>query len=217
MLGRGRQPDITLTFRTGGTGGPNLAYQGVVGFGLPVGAVPGLKLTTDYRFIGIKANSGAVGNAYTAQGHNMGTVGLSPVFLHQFTVGVGYAFNHASPVPAAAPVPVATPPVTPARTYLVFFDWDRADLTERGRQIIAKAAQASTQVQTTRIQVNGYTDLSGAAAYNRGLLMRRARWRRSWCTTGCRHRRSRSAASGKTVRWCRRRRTCASRRTAGWK
>ena len=27
----------------------------------------------------------------------------------------------------------------PARTFLVFFDWNRADLTDRGRQIIAEA------------------------------------------------------------------------------
>ncbi len=167
--------DNSSVFRVGGTGGPNFAYQGIVGLGFPVAAVPGLKLTTDYRFIGIEANSGAVGNAYTPRGHSMGTVGLSPVFLHQFTVGVAYAFNHPAPPPPPAPIPVATPPVTAARTYLVFFDWDRADLTERARQIIAEAAQASTRVQTTRVQVNGYTDLSGTAAYNQGLSLRRAR------------------------------------------
>ena len=74
------------------------------------------------------------------------------------------------------PEPVATPPTvtTPARTYLVFFDWDRADLTQRARQIVSAAAQASTHVQTTRIEVNGYTDLSGTAAYNQRLSVRRA-------------------------------------------
>ena len=71
---------------------------------------------------------------------------------------------------------IAPPPTagTPARTYLVFFDWDRADLTARARQIIAEAAQASTRVQTSRIEVNGYTDLSGTAAYNQRLPVRRA-------------------------------------------
>jgi len=60
-----------------------------------------------------------------------------------------------------------------ARTYLVFFDWDRADLTARARQIVAEAAQASTRVQSTRIEINGYTDLSGTARYNQGLSVRR--------------------------------------------
>ena len=56
----------------------------------------------------------------------------------------------------------------------MFFDWDRADLTDRARQIISEAAQATTRVQVTRIQVNGYTDLSGTARYNQGLSVRRA-------------------------------------------
>ena len=33
--------------------------------------------------------------------------------------------------------PAAGPQVTPARTYLVFFDWDRAELTTRVGQIVA--------------------------------------------------------------------------------
>jgi outer membrane protein OmpA-like peptidoglycan-associated protein len=78
------------------------------------------------------------------------------------------------PAPAEAAAPVPAPEVTPARTYLVFFDWDRADLTDRARQIVASAASASTHVQTTRLEVNGYTDLSGTAAYNQKLSVRRA-------------------------------------------
>jgi OmpA-OmpF porin, OOP family len=50
----------------------------------------------------------------------------------------------------------------------------RADLTDRVRQIIAAAAQASTRVQTTRIEVNGHTNTSGSAAYNQKLSIRRA-------------------------------------------
>ena len=80
------------------------------------------------------------------------------------------------PPPEPAPPSVSAPPpaAVPARTYLVFFDWDRADLTSRARQIVASAAEASTHVQTTRIEVNGYTDLSGTAAYNQKLSVRRA-------------------------------------------
>jgi outer membrane protein OmpA-like peptidoglycan-associated protein len=71
--------------------------------------------------------------------------------------------------------PEIPPAPQAARTYLVFFDWDRADLSARARQIVAEAAQASTHVQTTRIEVNGYTDLSGTEAYNQRLSVRRAR------------------------------------------
>jgi iron complex outermembrane receptor protein len=76
------------------------------------------------------------------------------------------------PPPEAAPPPPPAP--IPVRTYLVFFDWDRADLTPRARQIVLTAAQASTHVQTTQIEVDGYTDLSGTAQYNQRLSVRRA-------------------------------------------
>jgi len=74
----------------------------------------------------------------------------------------------------------AAPAPTEARTYLVFFDWDRSALTARAREIVAQAAQASTHVQTTRIEVNGYADTSSihggarGSAYNQGLSLRRA-------------------------------------------
>jgi len=73
-----------------------------------------------------------------------------------------------------APAPMAAPAPAPARTYLVFFDWDKSDLTARARQIISEAAQASTHVATTKIQVNGNADTSGTPAYNQGLSLRRA-------------------------------------------
>jgi outer membrane protein OmpA-like peptidoglycan-associated protein len=70
--------------------------------------------------------------------------------------------------------PAAPPQPPTVRTFLVFFDWDRADLSERARQIVATAAAASRSVQTTKINVNGYTDLSGTVPYNQRLSVRRA-------------------------------------------
>jgi OmpA-OmpF porin, OOP family len=161
------------TFRSGGTAA-NFDYQGIVGVGVPIAGVPGLKLSLDYRFIGVQVNSGAVGEYLAAGRESTGTVHLSPAFTHQFTIGATYAFFHPRPPPPSyAPVP--TPVAQPTRTYLVFFDWDRADLTERARQVVAEAARASTHVQTTRIEVNGYTDLSGTLRYNQALSVRRAR------------------------------------------
>jgi outer membrane protein OmpA-like peptidoglycan-associated protein len=38
----------------------------------------------------------------------------------------------------------------------VFFDWDRADLTDRARQIIADAAANARNTRSTRIEVSGH-------------------------------------------------------------
>ena len=88
-------------------------------------------------------------------------------------LGLRYAFNQPRPAPVAAVAPAPAAPA-PARTYLVFFDWDRADLTDRARQIIADAAQNARRVQTTRIEVSGHADRTGTAAYNQRLSVRRA-------------------------------------------
>ncbi len=162
--------------------------------------------------------SGSGGASDTPRGVSAGTVQLSPAFLHQFTIGLAYAFNHPSPPPPAS-IPVAAPAPEPARNYLVFFDWDRAELTARARQVVAEAAGASARVQKTQIVVNGYTDLSGPTSYNLGLSLRRARaigaeLMRDGVSSA---RRSRCTVLARAAPWCRPPRAYASRRTAGWR
>ena len=158
-------------FRTN-QGDGSFAYQAILGAAFPIAAVPGLAITAEYRFMGL-AESRNYNYQYFAPGTATRArirIGDNEDLNHSVMLGVRYAFNAAPPPPPPAPIPER---VT-ARTYLVFFDWDRADLTDRARQIIAEAAQATQRVQTTRIEVNGYTDKSGTARYNAGLSVRRA-------------------------------------------
>lgn len=150
------------------------AWQGIFGSAFPVPGMPGLSLTAEYRFMDITAGAKFAGTETSAAGTATGQIKLGAVFDHSFLVGVRYAFNVAPPPAPPAPTPVAAPAPAPARSYLVFFDWDKATLTDRARQIIKEAADNSTHVQYTRIEVNGYTDTSGSPQYNMGLSMRRA-------------------------------------------
>jgi len=100
-----------------------------------------------------------------------GTLEFGNDFKHAVLIGLRYNFGQ---TPPPAPAPVAVPAPAPSRTYLVFFDWDKATLTDRARQIIKDAADNSARVQYTRIEVNGYTDTSGTPRYNQGLSVRRA-------------------------------------------
>ena len=160
--------------RSTGSGG-NFAYQGIVGLAFPIDVVPGLAVTAEYRFTGVTANRTAQGQYFAPNVAGRERITGRDEFNHSImAVALRYAFNYPPP---PSPVPVA-PPTTAAqasRTYLVFFDWDRADLTDRARQIVAEAAAASTRVQTTRIEVQGNADRSGTPAYNQGLSLRRAR------------------------------------------
>ena len=154
-----------------GTDG-SFAYQVIAGLSFPVPPVVGLSLTAEYRYFAL-AGDRSYSIRTTALGGLNGQQKTTGDYNHSLMLGLRYAFNVVPPpveVPAAAPAPQAET----ARTYLVFFDWDRADLTERARQIVAEAAQATTRVQVTRIEVAGYTDTSGTARYNQALSIRRA-------------------------------------------
>lgn len=150
------------------------AWQAILGASFPIPGVPGLSLTADYRFMDILGGEKFNGLGGVAVPVAPAVLKLHNQFNHELVVGVRYAFNTPSPPPPAAPTPVAAPAPAPARSYLVFFDWDKANLTDRARQIIREAADNSTRVQYTRIEVNGYTDTSGTPRYNQGLSVRRA-------------------------------------------
>ena len=171
------------------------AYQGIAGLSVPLGFLPGLSFTAEYHFIGLldplpafQLEQSRFVNVfahcppmqacptfvYRKQIEVSGNRHFTNDFNHNITLGFRYALFQPRPPTPAGDIIAPPPPNAPAaRTYLVFFDWDRADLTARARQIVAQAASAA-QSGTTRIEVDGYTDLSGTAAYNQRLSVRRA-------------------------------------------
>ena len=151
----------------------SFAYQGIAGAAFPIRAVPGLAVTAEYRYLNTlpeRFNTRVVTQA-TGAGLAGGTL-KSENQNHSVLIGLRYAFNTPRPAPvmAVAPMQQAAPV---ARTYLVFFDWDRADLTDRARQIIGDAAQNARNTRSTRIEVSGHADRSGTPQYNQRLSQRR--------------------------------------------
>jgi outer membrane protein OmpA-like peptidoglycan-associated protein len=140
------------------------AYQGILGAAMPIPTAPGLALTLEYRFMGLTGNRtyGVTGGGEATQTND---------YNHTVLIGFRYNFGVA-PIPAPAPMPVMD---NGAKTFLVFFDWDKADLTARSEGIVRDAANYSTSTKYTRIDVDGNTDTTGSAAYNQGLSERRAR------------------------------------------
>ena len=152
-----------------------LAYQAIAGASFPIPGAPGLSATLQYRYMRIS------GRTYTASfnlvtPHAPASVKLGPDTNNMVLAGLTYElFPPAPPAPpVAAPMPVAAPAPAPARTYLVFFDWNKYNLTPRANQIIAQAANASRTTHVTSLNVNGYTDTSGTPAYNQRLSFKRA-------------------------------------------
>jgi outer membrane protein OmpA-like peptidoglycan-associated protein len=73
------------------------------------------------------------------------------------------------PPPPPAPAPMAAP-----GPFTVYFDFDRAELTPAARTELADVIQAAQGFDEGSIDITGYTDLSGAEAYNQVLSERRA-------------------------------------------
>jgi len=101
----------------------------------------------------------------------------------RYFLGAKFKFGSAeAPKPAAAPVapaPAPTPPPPPPaveakRSFQVFFDFDKSNITQAAAHVIQEAADAVKAGHVVQITVTGHTDTVGTASYNQGLSERRA-------------------------------------------
>ena len=86
-----------------------------------------------------------------------------------------------APLPPPPPPYVAPPPPPPAavvvpapREFMVFFDFDKSNLTPEAREIVAAAVKTAQEHGAVRIVVTGHTDTVGSFRYNQALSERRA-------------------------------------------
>ncbi len=92
---------------------------------------------------------------------------------YRFGAEAGSTEEPAAPyVPPAAVAPAAAPAV--ARSYMVFFDFNKSDLTPQAAAVVDQAAKNATPAKATTLTVTGHTDTVGSDAYNMRLSRRRA-------------------------------------------
>ncbi len=129
------------------------AYQAIVGVGYNID--PMFRVNVDARYYGT-TNPYLGGTGYTNNN-------LSAMLSLQVKFGA----------PTVAPPPPA-PPAAAAPSYMVFFDWDRSNLSEQALNTIRQASDAYKTKGNARITATGHTDKSGPEAYNMALSLRRA-------------------------------------------
>lgn len=87
----------------------------------------------------------------------------------------------ARPVAQAAPTPAPTQaapapqPVAQAETYIVFFAFDRSDISPVGATVLDRAVAEFRRTGSTKVRIDGFTDRSGTDGYNQALSERRAK------------------------------------------
>ena len=125
--------------------GNGLALQGIAGLGYQV--TENLTSTLEYRY-------------FTVQGADLKTLGGTSIDAdyqaHTVMVGLRYTFGDVKkpmpepkPMAAAAPAPAPQPAPAPApapapeitRNFIVFFDWDKADITPEAATVLRAAAE----------------------------------------------------------------------------
>jgi outer membrane protein OmpA-like peptidoglycan-associated protein/opacity protein-like surface antigen len=153
------------------------AWQAIAGVRAPL--TDSIDVTLKYRFF----NAPDV-NFIDSTGRN-----FNSRFRSHSILG-GLTFNFGSPpevidtpTPTPAPVeytPTPTPPpvqeivtCTPG-PYIVFFDWDKSDITPEAAGILDNAISNYQNCQNASVMLAGHADRSGAASYNVGLSQRRA-------------------------------------------
>ena len=144
-----------------------------------------LKLDLSYRYFMAANSTYSTTNGGTAEVSNRN---------HTLLLGVRYEFGAPAPRPVAAAAPAPAPrPAAPApaaaapapapapapaaqlqRSYLVFFDFNRSDLTSEATRVIQQAATNAKTGNVSRIQATGHADRSGSDSYNMALSIRRA-------------------------------------------
>lgn len=147
----------------------SFAYNLIAGTSYPIDAVPGLSATAQYTFMQMPQKREFDGVKYGALNNNIFELGLRYQLFQPQQAPTVYQPDAFQPAPAAAPASVS------AKTFLVFFDWSKANLTPRAEEIVANAAKSSETSKLTTLNVNGYTDTSGTSAYNMNLSIERAK------------------------------------------
>jgi outer membrane protein OmpA-like peptidoglycan-associated protein len=126
------------------------AYQGIIGVAWNI--TEAFRLSVDGRYYGT-TNPGAY------QNNNIMTM-----------LSLSYKFGQPETAP---PPPPAAAPATPP-SFMVFFDWDRSNLSDQALGTIRQAAAAFKSKGNARITATGHTDTSGPESYNMALSLRRA-------------------------------------------
>ena len=156
--------------------GWRFGYQAIAG--LRYEFSPAVAFDLDYRYLGTTDQTLTNHARFPFPGGSGGTnccVGThfqSSYHTNNLLASVTLKFG-APPAPPP-PLPPAPPPPPAQKVFLVFFDWDKYNITPEGEKIIELAAQQYKAGGSVRLQVTGYTDTTGSYAYNQRLSERRA-------------------------------------------
>lgn len=146
----------------------SLAFQAFAGLSVPVSSW--LDLAVNYRFLYVPAMKLEDDESIAPS-----TAHVDIKDLKSHTVTLGFRFGsrgEPEPVPQVEAPPPPPPPVP--RQYLIFFGFNKCNITANADQVLTEAANAARQLGTVSIQISGHTDTVGSVSANQKLSECRA-------------------------------------------
>ncbi|MGD9537259.1 MAG: OmpA family protein [Alphaproteobacteria bacterium] len=149
------------------------AYQAIAGLGYNI--TPAIQLFVEGRFLGTDEPDFVTDAGTSVEADNW-----------NYSALVGLTYKWLKPKPAPEPPPpevkrmVEEPPPAPApaeeipRNFIIFFDWDRDNITPEAHAILEEAAEYAKSEGVARVVLTGHADRSGPDDYNLRLSERRA-------------------------------------------
>jgi outer membrane protein OmpA-like peptidoglycan-associated protein len=146
---------------------PNLEGEIGLGYNFNAGGGSTVGLQLGYRaekWWGVTSDAKVLESSFSSH--------TSDQFMHGPFVRLVATFGSAAPAPMASPPP-PPPPARTAKSFIVFFDFDRSNITAQAQATINDAVAAAKAGNSTRITLTGHTDRSGSEQYNQALSVRR--------------------------------------------
>jgi OOP family OmpA-OmpF porin len=146
----------------------NFAYQGIAGLNWAVGQQTSLFVNYHYlRVVDAEFDFRPPLNAFLNNADD--------IVKHTVSLGLRYAFDaRAEPMAYEAPPAPASAPMAAPRQFIVFFGFNKYNLTSEALRVISEAVVSAKETGSASVLITGHTDTVGSGGYNQQLSMRRS-------------------------------------------
>ena len=144
----------------------NLAYQGIVGLNYMIAQRTAVFL--NYRYLRVVSPEFDYRPTLTVFQN-----GADDFVKHAATIGIRYALQSTPSYVDTEPPPAAASS-GPPRQFIVFFGFNKYNLTTEANRVISEAVVAAKETGSASVLITGHTDTVGSNIYNERLSMRRS-------------------------------------------
>ncbi|MEQ1756500.1 MAG: OmpA family protein [Micropepsaceae bacterium] len=148
----------------------NFAYQGIAGLNYAIGSRTTAFINYRYMRVSNPDFDMRSQGGYLIEGDDF--------TKHTVTAGLRYALGSPQVATDYTPPPASQPPAAepagPSRQFIVFFGFNKYNLTSAALRVISEAVVAAKETGSATVVITGHTDTVGSPTFNQRLSIRRS-------------------------------------------